>query len=112
MSGPYKLYQRPISVMPEEAVFGTDVHTALDCLEHYSLENHLSRKQNYTVIHTALETGGNLSLEETKKLLAICVHDMREDMMFTATVLNIIQKIISRVKVIMINLSFKNNLIK
>lgn len=89
--------------MPDEINIGTDVKAALDRLQHYALKNHTSRTQNYTKILSTLENGEDLNLTETERLLAICVHDLKEDMRYTATIMKIISVILCRVQVIKIH---------
>nr|XP_021185071.2 telomere-associated protein RIF1 [Helicoverpa armigera] len=84
--------------MPEENM-NTAIVSALEGLEHYSLENHLSRSKNYGLIQSALDAGDELGLEETERLLAVCVHDLKEDMRHITTIMNIVSVILSRVMV-------------
>ena len=86
--------------MPDEIIIGTEVNSALECLEQYSLQNHIFRTQAYTKILSALEKDEELSFSDTERLLAVCVHDMRDDMRYTATIMNIISAVLTRVQVI------------
>lgn len=84
--------------MPEETIVSTVVRTALDNLEDFSLDNHISRIQNYNTVLNALEKDEDIDAEALKRLLAVCVHDTTI-LKYTATVINIIQAILAKVKV-------------
>uniref|UniRef100_A0A2A4JXK7 Telomere-associated protein Rif1 N-terminal domain-containing protein n=1 Tax=Heliothis virescens TaxID=7102 RepID=A0A2A4JXK7_HELVI len=82
--------------MPQENI-NTVITSALEGLEHYSLKNHLSRSKNYGLIQSALDMGDDLGLEETERLLAVCVHDLKEDMRYIATIMKLFHVIWSRI---------------
>ncbi|CAB3255395.1 unnamed protein product [Arctia plantaginis] len=83
--------------MPEEPITCTDVQSALENLEKYDPNYPVIRVRHYKTIQSALERDENLNREDLKRLLAVCVHDI-PNMKYTATVINIIPAILSKVK--------------
>ncbi|KAJ8725752.1 hypothetical protein PYW08_003935 [Mythimna loreyi] len=84
--------------MPDETIIGTDVKAILDNLEHYSLKNYITRAQDYLKIQSALKQDDNLSLADTQRLLEVCIHDMKENMRYTSSIMKILPVITGRVQ--------------
>ncbi|CAG9114487.1 unnamed protein product [Plutella xylostella] len=83
--------------MPEQSA-SIDIEKALDILEDYTLTSNQSRCQNYQVLQTALDTGENVADALLRRLLAVCVHDLKEDMKYAVNTLNVIHLILKKIK--------------
>ncbi|KAF9805990.1 hypothetical protein SFRURICE_012598 [Spodoptera frugiperda] len=83
--------------MPDENIC-TDVKSILDRLENNGLQNYIVRSQEYQKLLNALGKDAVLSVSETDKLLAICARDLKEELRYAATLMNIISIIVTRVQ--------------
>lgn len=96
---PCNLHWNRVSEMPDENIC-TDVKSILDRLENNGLQNYIVRSQEYQKLLNALGKDAVLSVSETDKLLAICARDLKEELRYAATLMNIISIIVTRVQVI------------
>ncbi|CAH1645983.1 unnamed protein product [Spodoptera littoralis] len=83
--------------MPDENIC-TDVKSILDRLENNGLQNYIVRSQEYQKLLVALGKDEALSVSETDKLLEICARDLKEELRYAATLMNIISIIVTRVQ--------------
>lgn len=88
--------------MPEEqSLTSASLERLLDVMEDYTLE-----ENNYQSIQKALELTDSVSIQAIKKLLLICVCDLKEDVNSTLNGLNILRTLLMKIKVKVIELKF------
>ncbi|OWR54204.1 hypothetical protein KGM_208111 [Danaus plexippus plexippus] len=81
--------------MPEEqSLTSASLERLLDVMEDYTLE-----ENNYQSIQKALELTDSVSIQAIKKLLLICVCDLKEDVNSTLNGLNILRTLLMKIKV-------------
>lgn len=76
-----------------------NLQSALDKLEERNFSNFLSRTQYYTTAYNALEKEDTISVEDIKRLQAICVYDLKDNIKHTTLILKILLTITSKIRV-------------